>query len=113
MTESEEESDISDELPELIISELEQSSDGQLHAIIDYAQKLLQERNVPTTAIEAREGEEIVRKDDHGAYTIVIVKQPDATGANRGPFAYRVKYEPDIDDGEGRFRWQYLGQVED
>lgn len=100
------------DVPEEIVDALEASSDAQLREIVHYAQQLLQEHPPLTDAIEAREGEDLVRMEDHGDYTIVVVERPDATGAARGPFAYRVKWEPDIDgEKEGKYRWHYLGTV--
>jgi len=63
--------------------------------------------------LESRHGEELVRLEDHGAYTIAIVVRPDEPREARGPFAYRVKWEPNIDDEEGRYNWHYLGKVHD
>ncbi|ELZ24306.1 hypothetical protein C475_13692 [Halosimplex carlsbadense 2-9-1] len=62
--------------------------------------------------IESREGEALVRTEDHGAYSIVVVERSDETGEARGPFAYRVRWEPDIEDEKGRYRWHYLGKVD-
>lgn len=105
------ENESTDDVPEEITDTLEASSDSQLRAIIDYAQQLLGEHPSMTDAIEPREGEEIVRIDDHGAYTSVVVKRPDETGEARGPFVYRVQWEPHIDDEGGQYRWHYLGHV--
>lgn len=113
MTQFEEGAESGTELPETLIRELEQSDDEHLREIIHFAQELLHERHDPTTALEAREGEEILRTTDHGAYKIVIVKRTEQTGQDEGPFAYRVKFEPGLDDGEGEFRWHYLGRVMD
>lgn len=99
-----------EDLPEEIIQALEASSDRQLREIIHYAQRLLREHPPLTDAIESREGEELVRINDHGAYTTVVVERPEETGEARGPFVYRVQWEPDIDDG-GKYRWHYLGRV--
>ena len=38
-------------------------------------------------------------------------ERSDGTDEARGPFAYRVKWEPHIDDEGGRYRWHYLGKV--
>jgi len=103
--------DAPEDVPEGVTAALEGSSDSQLREIIHYAQQLLRDHPPLTDAIEAREGEELVRMEDHGAYTVVIVERPDETGEARGPFAYRVKWEPDIDDGDGQYKWHYLGKV--
>lgn len=100
-----------DDIPPAVAEALEGSSDGQLRAVIHYAQQLLQEHPPLTDAIEARTGEDLVRVEDHGAYTIVVVERPAETGDARGPFAYRVDWVPDIDGGEGKYRWHYLGKV--
>lgn len=102
-----------DGIPEAVIQTLRDSEDHQLRAIIHYAQQLLREHPPLTDAIEARDGEELVRIDDHGAYTSVVVERPDATGEARGPFAYRVQWEPEIDDDGGHYHWHYLGRVAD
>jgi len=103
--------DPSEDIPERITAVLEDSSDSQLREIIHYAQQLLRERPPLTDAIESRHGEELVRVKDHGAYTIAVVERPDETGEARGPFAYRVKWEPNINDEGGKYRWHYLGKV--
>ena len=100
-----------EDIPTEVIQLLGESNDRQLREIIHYAQQLLRERPPLTEAVEAREGEELVRVDDHGASTTVIVERPDATGEARGPFAYRVRRVPNIDEDGGRYRWHYLGRV--
>ncbi|MCU4716501.1 hypothetical protein [Halapricum hydrolyticum] len=66
-----------------------------------------------TDAIDPRAGEELVHMEDHGAYTFVVVKRPDAPEGARGPFAYHVRWIPDIDGDGGSYRWQYLGETYD
>jgi hypothetical protein len=100
-------------IPEEISSALRTSSDGQLREIIHFAQQLLRDQPPLTDAVEARADEELVRIADHGAYTIVIVERPDEPGEARGPFAYRVTWEPDINTPGGTYKWHYLGQVHD
>ena len=102
-----------EDVPEELIGVLTNSADSQLREIVSYAQQLLREHPSITDAVESRRGEELVRVEDHDAYTIAIVARPDEPGEARGPFAYRVKWEPGIDDGEGRYRWHYLGKVSD
>jgi len=96
-----------------VVTALQNSSDSQLREIIHYAQQLLQEHPPLTEAIESREGETLVRMEDHGAYTIVIVERPDETGEGRGPFAYRVQWESDLTGEGGKYRWHYFGKVLD
>ena len=100
-----------EDLPERIADALEESSDSQLREIIHYAQQLLREHPPVTDEIESREGKKLVRVEDHDAYRVVVVENPDETGEARGPFAYRVSWEPGIDDEEGQYRWHYLGRV--
>lgn len=98
-------------VPAEVIQFLEASDDPQLRDLIHYAQQLLQEESRHTEEVGPREGEEIVRVDDHGSYKSVIVERPDKTGEARGPFAYRVKWEPGVGDTDGQYRWHYLGRV--
>lgn len=100
-----------EELSPEVIATLDESSDQQLREIIHYAQLLLSEHPPLTDAIEEREGEELVRIDDQGAYSIVVVERPGETGEARGPFAYRVQWEPSLGDEEGKYYWHYLGRV--
>ena len=95
------------------LAALEDASDAQLREIIHYAQRLLREQPTLTDALDSRDGEELVHAEDHGAYTIAVVERPDETGAARGPFAYRVEWEPAPGDGEGQYRWHYLGRAHD
>ncbi|KDS92314.1 hypothetical protein FK85_00065 [Halorubrum saccharovorum] len=94
-----------------VIAALEDCSDTQLREIIHYAQRLLRDHPSLTDAIESRGDEELVYTEDHGAYTIAVVERPTETGWTRGPFAYRVNWEPTKDDGDGQYRWHYLGKL--
>ena len=100
-----------EDVPNSLTGTLEDSSNSQLRGIRHYAQQLLREHPPLTEAVESRQGEELVRIDDHDAYEVVVVKRPAETGHARGPFAYRVKWEPGIDEQEGQYRWHYLGKV--
>lgn len=100
-----------EDVPKNVVRELEKSSDSQLRETIHFAQRLLGEFPTLTEAIEPREGEELVRVDDREGYTHVIVERPEASGEARGPFAYRVRWEPEIEGDEGKYRWHYLGRV--
>ena len=110
-TMSESDIDPPEDIPTEVIQTLGESSDRQLREIIHYAQQLLREHPPLTEAIEAREGEELIRIDDQGGCTTVIVKRPDETGEARGPFAFRVKWEPGVEEDDGHYRWHYLGRV--
>lgn len=103
------EPDPPDAVPDEITAALEDVSDRQLRTIIHYAQQRLREHPSLTESIESREGEELVRIEDHGQYTLVVVERPD--GEAGGPFAYRVRWEPHIEYDGGRYRWHYLGKV--
>jgi len=100
-----------EDIPEELIAVLRSSNNSQLRDIVNYAQQLLHDHPPITDAIESRHREELVHVDDHGGYTIAIVERPDETGEARGPYAYRVKWEPYINDEGGRYRWHYLGRV--
>jgi len=102
-----------EDVPEECIAVLQNSADSQLREIIDYAQQLLRGHPPITDAVESRHGEELVRMEEYGAYTIAIVERPGEPAEARGPFAYRVKWEPNIDDEGGRYKWHYLGNVRD
>ncbi len=99
------------DVPDELIAALEGSSDSQLREIIHYAQQLLREHPPLTDAIESRNGEELVRLTDHDGYSIVIVERPEEPVEARGPFAYRVNWMPSMSEGEGQYRWHYLGRV--
>lgn len=107
------EPDPPDDIPEEVTTALEDSSDSQLRQIIHYAQQLLRDHPSLTDEIESREGEELVRTEDHDGYTIAVVERPDETGDARGPFVYRVQWEPNLDGEGGQYRWLYLGRVTD
>lgn len=96
-----------------VVAALEDCSDTQLREIIHYAQQLLREQPTLTDAIESRGEEELVHAEDHGAYTIAVVERPNETGSARGPFAYRIGWDPARDEGDGGYRWHYLGRVHD
>ncbi|SEW13135.1 hypothetical protein [Halobacterium jilantaiense] len=104
--------DTAGDVPEQVRTVLDDCSDRELRAVVEYAQRRLGAKPSLTDAIKAREGEELVRTEDHDGYTIVVVERPAETGADSGPFAYRVQYEPDVDGASaGKYRWHYLGAV--
>ena len=82
-----------EDIPEELIAVLQNSADSQLREIINYGQQLLRERPQITEEAESRSGEELVRVMDRGAY--------------------RVKWEPNIQDEGGQYKWHYLGKVYD
>ncbi|WP_244605393.1 hypothetical protein [Halorhabdus rudnickae] len=79
------------ELDETIQQALETSADSELGELIDYARHRLEARPPLTDVVEARENEELVRIDDHGSYSTVVVERPAEVGGARGPFAYMVQ----------------------
>ncbi|GAB7012824.1 hypothetical protein [Halolamina salina] len=103
--------DTPDGIPKDVAATLEGCSDAELREIVHYAQQLLDAHPPLTDAIESRPGEDLLRVEDHGTYTIAVVERPDERGDARGPFAYRVTWEPEGDDGAGQYRWHYLGKV--
>lgn len=100
-----------DGLPDSVVTALTESSDRQLRETIHYAQSLLGEQPPITEAIDARQAEELLRIEEQDGYTIAIVERPDETGVDRGPFAYRVKWQPSIEGEEGEYHWHYLGRI--
>lgn len=101
--------DSPEDVPEDLTTALDACSDSQLREVIDYAQRRLGDRPPLTDALEPRDGERLLRTVDHEGYTIAVVERPGSVAA--GPFAYRVKWEPDVDGGDGQYRWHYLGRV--
>jgi len=100
------------ELDEAIVEAFETTDDELLRGVVTYARQCLDDRPPLTDVIEAREHEQLVRMEDEGAYTTVVVERPDESGAARGPFAYMVQWEPHVED-EGKYKWHYLGRVFD
>lgn len=100
-----------DTIPTVVAETLQGLSDQELREVIHYAQQLFRDHPPLTDVIKSRMGEELVRVEDHDEYVIVVVKRPDETGEARGPFAYRVRWVPDIEGGEGKYQWHYLGKV--
>jgi len=100
-------------VPEELIPVFQNSTDSQLREISNYAQQLLSERPPIADAAKSRHGETLVRVKDHDVYTIAIVMRLSESGEACGLFAYRVKWEPRIEDEGGRYKWHYLGKVHD
>lgn len=100
--------DLDENLPGIIVNELEQCSDHQLEAIIRSAQRRLKERHGPTKEIEPRhDNETIVSIDEKDGYTVVIVEE---TTSERQT-AYHVAHAFDPESGERVYHWRYLGPV--
>ncbi|MFB6353170.1 MAG: hypothetical protein ABEJ92_03700 [Halobacteriales archaeon] len=72
-----------------------------------YAQELLNALHEPVLAIEAREGEEVLRVVDHGEYTEVVKRPLGAAQAYR----YHVRREP-RPEGDDRLRWVPIDRVD-
>jgi len=101
------------EIPAAVGTAIETGDDSRRKAIVRLARRHLGDRPRLSDVVESREDEALVRMEDNGAYTAVIVERPDAAGEARGPFAYMVQWEPHIDDDGGKYRWHYLGRVLD
>lgn len=102
-----------EDLPAEIATTLRESDDDQLRAVIHFAQELLWQQPPLTDCLEAREGERIVRTEEHDAYTSVVVEPTESSGSDGDRFAYRVEWEPGVEDEPGQYRWHYLGRIED
>jgi len=100
-------------VPEDVTAGLDGCTDAQLRDIIHYAQRLLREKPALTDAIESRGEEELLHTEAHDGYTIAVVERPNESGRARGPFAYRIGWDPARDEGDGEYRWHYLGRVHD
>jgi len=107
------ESDPAAEVPRVVAETLEGLDDRELRAVVHYAQELLGSQSSTTPEIEARPGEELVHVSDEDGYTFVVVEREGATAGVETRVAYRVTWEPDVGEGDGRYRWHYLGSVED
>jgi len=111
--------DVPDDISDELAAHLQESTNQELREIIHYAQQLLTEQPSLTDELEARDdeeivprdGEEIVRMEDHGDYTLVVVERSDETGEAHGRFAYRVRLEPGFEGADDRYRWHYLGRM--
>lgn len=99
------------DFPDGLVDLLRDLSDDQLRDVIEYAQALLRARGPSPAHIEPREGEEIVHTHDFGGYTLVIVRETLHKEISSPAIAYRVNYEPAIKEGEGGWKWHYLGDV--
>ena len=100
------------DLQEAIVDALETGDDGQLRELVRDARQRLDDRPSLTDVVESRDNEELVRIDEKGPYTTVIVERPEETGEARGPFAYIVQWEPHVGE-DGKYKWHYLGRVFD
>lgn len=103
-------SEKTENVPSDVVDILEASSEQELHAIIDYAQQLLRNRQEPTPTLEARPGEELVQVHDHDGYTVAIVRRT-GEDTDSGPFAYLVRDEVEPATGNQAFHWHYLGRI--
>jgi len=99
-------------IPDDLAEAIADSTDEERRAIIHYARQLVHDHPSATEALDPREGEKILEIEDQGGYTSVLVERPDESGEARGPFAYRVQWEPGFGDAEGHFQWHYLGKAE-
>lgn len=106
--------DTTAELPPELIERVDELSQAQLRELAEYAGRQISEDHESTIEqIEARDGEEIVRKVDRQGYVEVVKTQECSEGCPdcpHGPYLYHVSPEPQI-DGENDVHWEYIGRV--
>lgn len=105
-------SNLSDEIPKEC-AQMKKATPRSLERSSAMHKRLFRNEPSLTDAIESREGEELVRIEDHGAYTLVIAERANKTGTDRGPFAYRVQWETETGNEGGQYNWHYLRRVYD
>lgn len=101
------------DLPEGVVSELQQLTAHELRETIVYAQELLQVSHAPTEQIVPSPGEEIVELTRHEGYTKVVKREPcgnDCEECPHGPYVYHVTRER-RPDGEERYHWTFIGRL--
>ncbi|MFY4814329.1 hypothetical protein ACOJIV_16730 [Haloarcula sp. AONF1] len=99
------------DLPDHIVSVLEQASVHDLRESVIYAQELLQSHHEPTEQIEPLPGEEIVEIKGEGKRFTVLKREPCTDGCSdcpHGPYVYEVKREK-RPNGETHFHWTFMG----
>lgn len=82
------------------------SDPHELRETIVYAQELLNALPEPGTTIEPREGEEIVRIEEHPGYTEVVKQFEGRDEA----YLYHVIPEPQP-DGDEHLHWSLIGRM--
>lgn len=101
------------DLPDDLVTRLDDLSAQQLREVVYHAQRRLSESNPPVSdRIEAGPGEEIVSVEEHPEYTEVVKREPcgeDCPDCPHGPYLYHV-YEELYPDGESSLHWVFLGR---
>lgn len=99
-----------------VIEMLDDLSEAELRAVIDYAHDRQEFLHTGVADnIEPAPGEEIVSIDERAGYTEVIKREPCGESCEdcpHGPFLYHVREET-RPDGDTKLHWHYLGPVDE
>lgn len=103
-------------LPDEAVAVLDDLSEAELRAAIDYARDRLRFAHPSTVdQIEEQEGEAIDRIEKRNGYTEVVKRQPCTKGCDdcpHGPYLYHV-HEEQHPDGSTHLHWTYLGRIKE
>ncbi|MDS0282694.1 hypothetical protein [Haloarcula onubensis] len=100
------------DLPDEIVSVLQDASVHDLRETVLYAQELLRHQHVPPQEIEPLPGEEIVEVTEHDDHLTVVKRQPCSEGCAdcpHGPYVYEVTREH-RPSGETHLHWAFIGR---
>lgn len=100
-------------LPESVVGELTELNPGNLRRAIVHAQELLQWRSENPTEIDVHRGEDVLRVNEHDAYTEVVKRVPcgeDCSDCPHGPYLYHVSEEA-RPEGGSHTHWRFIGEV--
>lgn len=102
-------------LPASLVESLDALDRPDLRAVRSYVEHRSGYLPVPLTdRVRANAPGEIDDVDDHGAYTLVRVRQEtyDSSGKSKPVFLYRVEQER-LPSGDETLHWSFLGEVSD
>lgn len=101
-------------LPDHVVDEIAELDESALRALIEFSRSRLQFVHPDVTEqIEAKEGEELVRVEDRGAYTEVVKRLPCAERCDdcpHEPVLFHVTEERRPGGSTG-LHWRYLGRI--
>lgn len=103
-----------EDLPEQLVSDLDQLNADELRKTIIHAQELLQFHEGTDPPIEPSPGEDIIRVTEHEGYTEVVKWVPcgeDCSDCPHGPYLYHVTQEH-YPDGKEEPHWIFIGAVQ-
>lgn len=114
MSDSDDESELTEQLPDALVEKLDTLDPRELRAVHNYVEQCLEDSqpSIEEQILEEAEGE-VLDIEDQGIYTLVRKRPPNQEGAEKDsqPVSLYHVMKERHPDGEETLHWSFLGDV--